>query len=575
MHLTSMFGCATLAVSVALSAAADGPLAYPPTPRRPVTDVYHGVSVSEDYRWLENVIAPEVRDWIASENALTRGWIDARPQHAPILDELTTLLGQAPVSRAALRYAGGRIFAMKRQPPANQSRLVVLASPLDLASERVLVDPNVLNPKGTTAIDWYSPSLDGKTVAVSLSDNGSEDGDLHLFDVASSRPLPDVIPGVQRATAGGSVAWAPDGQGLYYTRYPQDHERPAADANFYQQVWFHRLGTPISTDRYVIGKDLPRIAEIALSSTEDGRYLLADVSNGDGGENAFYLRDPAGQWARIADFSDGVRQVALGRDGRWYARVLKGSPRGRIVAAPLDKPRLDQATLVIAEGSDTIADLTPTTHRLYVSYLAGGPEELRAYTLAGKLLGRIGPESVATTYVGAALRGDDILFGSQSFVSPFAWFLYAPTAAEPDPTPQKTALSESPLGVDLSDFEVRREFAISKDGTKVPVNIVCRKGLTLDGSHPTLLTGYGGYGLSMQPYFSLLDAFWLRHGGVYVLANLRGGGEFGEDWHRAGKLTKKQNVFDDFIASAQLPDRQGLHHRRRSSRSRAAATAGC
>ena len=394
MRLASMFGCATLVFGLALATAADGLLTYPAAARRPVTDVYHGVSVSEDYRWLENTSATEVRDWIASENALTRGWIDARPRHKAIFEELTSLLGQAPVTRTALRHAQGKLFALKRQPPANQPRLVVLADPMNPSFEKVLLDPNVLNPKGTTAIDWYSPSLDGRTVAVSLSDNGSEDGTLHLFDVASGRALPDVIPGVQRATAGGSVAWAPGSRGLYYTRYPQGHERPPADANFYQQVWFHRLGTPISTDRYVIGKELPRIAEIALSSTEDGRYLLADVSNGDGGENAFYLRNPAGQWARIADFSDGVREMALGRDGRWYARIVEGSPRGRIVAAPLDTPRIDRATLVVAEGSDTIAGLTPTAHRLYVSYLAGGPEELRAYTLDGKPLGRSAPRAL-------------------------------------------------------------------------------------------------------------------------------------------------------------------------------------
>jgi prolyl oligopeptidase len=550
MRHVSHLGRAALLMGLAFAAAADDKLPYPSAPRRTVTDVYHGVTVSEDYRWLEDVNAPEVRDWIASQNALTRGWIDALPQRNQIFAELTKLLGQAQVSRGSLRYAGGKLFALKRQPPANQPRLVVLADPSDLSSEKILLDPNVLNPSGTTAIDWFSPSLDGKTVAVSLSDKGSEDGTLHLFDTASGRALPDVIAGVQRATGGGSVAWAPGSRGLYYTRYPQGTERPATDASFYQQVWFHRLGTPTKSDRYVMGKELPRIAEIALSTTEDGRYLLADVRNGDGGEHAYYLRAPAGHWARIADFADGVREMVLGRDGRWYARVLKGSPHGRVVAAPLDTPRLDRAALVVAEGNDSVASLTPTAHRLYVSYLAGGPKELRAYTLDGKLLGPIAPESVATTWVGTAMRGDDILFGSMSFVSPFAWFLYAPTLSQPDPHPRRTALTEAPQGVSLEDFEVRREFAISKDGTKVPVNIVCRKGLVLDGSHPALLTGYGGYGISMQPHFSLRNAFWLRHGGIYVLANLRGGAEFGEEWHLAGNLTKKQNVFDDLIASA-------------------------
>jgi prolyl oligopeptidase len=550
-YFSGWISVALLALGVMATASAPAePLPYPPAPRQPVIDVYQGTSVTDDYRGLEDTGSPAVRAWIAQENALTRSVVDASPQRPAIFAELTELLGQAPTTRASFRYAGGRLFALKRQPPANQPRLVVLGDPHDLASEKIVVDPNVLNPKGTTAIDWYVPSLDGKTVAVSLSDNGSENGALHFFDSDTGRALPDVVARVQAATAGGSVAWAPGNRGVYYTRYPQGSERAAEDANFYQQVWFHQLGTPAASDRYVIGKDWPRIAEIALDSTDDGRYVLATVRNGDGGEHAFFLRSPAGRWDRIADFADGVRSIDLGKDGRWYALVLKGSARGRIVAAPLATPSLARATEVVSEGTDVVSNLTLTAHRIYVDYLVGGPTELRAFTLQGRPLGAIGSEKIATTQVGTALQGDAILFGSQSFVRPFAWYRFEPTAKEPMPEPKKTLLSEAPKELGLDDFEVRRELAVSKDGTKVPVNIVCRKGLVLDGSHPTILNAYGGYGISMQPYFSLRNVFWLRHGGIYVLANLRGGGEFGEDWHLGGNLTKKQNVFDDFIASA-------------------------
>ena len=552
MHHLSRWLLAVLLVAnatPATSLAAEA-LAYPPAPPRPVTEVYQGVSVTSDYRWMEDVNATEVRDWIAQENALTRKVLDGSPKRAAIFAELSTLLGQAPVSRFGFRYEGGRLFAMKRQPPANQPRLVVLRDPRDLATESVVLDPNVLNPKGTTAIDWYVPSHDGKRVAVSLSDNGSEQGALHFFDAATGNALPDVVERVQAATGGGSVAWAPGNRGVYYTRYPQGSERPAADANFYQQVWFHQLGTPASSDRYVIGKDFPRIAEIALDASDDGRFVLARVSNGDGGENAYYLRGPAGRWERIADFADGVKAIELGKDGRWYGLVTKGSPRGRIVSASLTTPSLARATVVVAEGADVIDGVTPTAHRLYVGFLVGGPQELRALTLKGRPLGAIGREAIATTRVGAVLDGDAILYSSQSFASPFAWYRFEPTTATPMPEPVKTALSEAPKDHGMDDVEVRREFAVSKDGTKVPLNIVSRKGLVLDGSHPTLLNAYGGYGASMQPFFSLRNAFWLRHGGVFVLANLRGGGEYGEDWHQAGNLTRKQNVFDDFIASA-------------------------
>lgn len=527
------------------------PLTYPEAPRRPVIDTYHGVPVTDNYRWLEDTDSPAVQAWVAQQNALTRSQLDKLPNRGAILQELTELLGKAPTTRRQFHYAGGKLFAMKAQPPANQPRLVVLADPTDPASEKTIVDPNVLNPKGTTTIDWFVPSLDGKTVAVSLSDNGSEDGTLHFFDAATGRQLGDTVPRVQYPTGGGSVAWAPGNQGLYYTRYPQGSERPAADANFYQQVWFHQLGTPATKDHYVIGKDFPRVAETALSTTEDGRYVLADVSNGDGGEHAFYLQGPAKRWTRLAAFEDGVRSVALGRDGRWYGVVLKGSPRGRIVAGSLAEPSLDKARVIVPERDAAVASVTPTRSRLYVEYLAGGPQELHAFTLAGQPIGRIGNETVATVHAGAALQGDELLVGSQSYVRPFAWYRYSPSAKQPNPEPVKTALSEEPKSVKLDDVEVRREFATSKDGTKVPVNIVLKKGTKLDGSNPLLLTGYGGFAVSLQPRFSLRSAFWLEHGGIFVVANLRGGGEFGEEWHLQGNLTRKQNVFDDFIASAQ------------------------
>ncbi|HEX3142324.1 MAG TPA: prolyl oligopeptidase family serine peptidase, partial [Rhizobacter sp.] len=439
--------------------------------------------------------------------------------------------------------------------PKAQNVLVVLNGQADPASERVLLDPTVLDDSGKTTIDWYKPSRDGKLVAVSLSKNGSEDGTLYLYRTDTGQALPDVVPRVQYATAGGSVAWATDGQGFYYTRYPQGKERPAADANFYQQVYFHKLGTPARADKYVIGKEFPRIAEIALHASEDGRHLLADVANGDGGEHGFYLRSNAGPWRRIASFTDGFRRAEFGRDGRLYALGLKGSPRGRIVALRLDDATasLSKAPTVVPESEAVIEEFLPTDTRLYVEVLVGGPSELRIHALDGRPLGTLNAQPIASVNLGARLPGDAILFGSQSFVQAFSWFLY--DGAAKDAAPVKTELSDPPaFAVDggLPGAEVVREMATSKDGTRVPVNIVRSKGAPLDRSQPALLTGYGGYGLSMRPRFSRHTVAWLRHGGVYALANVRGGGEFGEEWHLGGNLTKKQKVFDDFIASAEL-----------------------
>ena len=531
------------------------PPAYPDSPRRPVQETFHGTTAGEDYRWLEQTDSKEVGAWIAAQNTLTRQVIDALPRRKAIKQELLRMVGSGRASRQGFDFVGGKLFALKRQPPKNQEILVAMNPNADLGSEHVVLDPNRLDRRGTTAIDWFKASHDGKLVAVSLSKNGSEDGTLHLYRTDTGKPLADTVPRVQCATGGGSVAWAADGNGFYYTRYPQGNERPPADANFYQQVYYHRLGTPAAADKYVIGQEFPRIAEIALVASEDGRYLLADVSNGDGGEHAFYLREGVGPWRRIADYLDGFRRAVFGRDGRLYALGLKGSPRGRIVAMPLDDARADLpgAATLVAESEAVIEGMLPTASRLYVEVLVGGPSELRAHALDGRPLGTLHAPPITSVTLGARLAGDAILFGSESFIRAFSWYAY--DGARSGAKPVKTALSDPPaFAVDggLPGAEAVREFALSKDGTRVPVTIVRKTGTPLDGAQPALLTAYGGYGVSIRPRFTRNTVAWLRHGGVYALATVRGGGEFGEDWHLAGNLARKQNVFDDFIASAQL-----------------------
>ncbi len=544
-----------LASALLAGAALAAPLEYPSTPRQPVSDSYFGTAVSENYRWLENSDSPEVKSWIAAQNALTRGVIDALPRRAAIKSELLGMIGGGRVTRSRFAFAGGKLFALKRAPPKNQAMIVVLDARANLKSERLVLDANLLDSSGKTAIDWFEPSLDGKRVAVSLSKNGSEDGTLHIYETASGKQLADVVPRVQYPTGGGSVAWNADGSGFYYTRYPQGDERPKEDANFFMQVYFHRLGTQVAQDEYVIGKDFPRIAEIKLSPSEDGKFLLADVANGDGGEHAFFLRGDGGKWLRIADYTDGFRHAEFGRDGRLYALGLKSSPRGRIVALKLDDPLggLPAAATVVPESDAVIESLVPTATRIYVNCLVGGPSELRLFGLDGKPVGRLGAEPISSIRTGARLAGDAILFGSQSFVRAFTWYAYDP--ARRGAKPVKTGLSDAPVYAvrgGIAGVQVVREFALSKDGTRVPVNVIYKKGSRRDGSQPLLLTGYGGYGVSLRPFFSRRVAFWLRHGGAFAVANLRGGGEYGEEWHLAGNLTNKQNVFDDFIASAQL-----------------------
>ena len=518
-------------------------MTYPPTARKPVVDTYHGVAVTDDYRWLEDDNAPDVKAWVEAQNKLTRAYLDGIAQRPEIARRVGELLRSKTVNRFAFQFRQ-RLFAMKVAPPANQPMLVMLPPDGDIAKETVVLDPNVLDAKGRTTIDFYRASFDGKRVVVSLSTNGSEVGTAYVYDVATRKRLPDVIPGVMNPTAGGSAEWAPDSSGFYYTRYPQEGERAPADRQFYQTVWFHQLGTATSADRYVIGRDFPRIAEIALQGSRDGNHLLAKVHNGDGGEVAFHVRDSAGQWMQIAGFTDGVKQMAFGEDGRLYAMTVKDAPLGRIIAIPLDRPLLANATVVVPEASNVAESVTATKSRLYVKYRDGGPSAARMFGLDGKRLGDMPAEPISDISIGVPLTGDDVMVHTMSYLSPPTWFRY--DAARDKLIP--TQLTSKP-SFNFADATVLRDVAISKDGTKVPINILYRKGMNRNGHNPVLLYAYGGYGISMLPFFSPMSRLWLDYGGVMAIANVRGGGEYGEPWHLAGNLTRKQNVFDDFNAA--------------------------
>ena len=323
--------------------------APPDTPKRPVTDQYFGVRVTDNYRWLENWDDPAVKQWSAAENARTREYFDRLPARDAIKNRLKQLIAGSSAEYYDLQFRAGRLFAEKYQAPKEQPTLVVMQSADDPASAKVVFDPNAASAKGSLSVDFYVPSFGGKYVAAALSENGSEDSSAHVFDVETGKELPDVVPRVNFATGGGSIAWKADSSGFYYTRYPQGNERPPEDANFYQQVYFHKLGTDPKEDTYVIGKDFPRIAEILLQASDDGNWLLASVANGDGGQFAHYLMDSSGKWTQIDHFEDGIVRVKFGVDPALYLLSRKDAPRGQILRLPLAHLDLAQAKVVVPQ----------------------------------------------------------------------------------------------------------------------------------------------------------------------------------------------------------------------------------
>ena len=525
----------------------------PATARVPVVDAYGSVTVTDPYRWLEKADDPKVRQWSAAQDQRTRSYFDHLPYRKRMFDRLMKQISAGSTSWYDVHAVGGKLFAMVNEPTKQQPMIAVLGQDADPAHMRVVLDPNALDAKGTTAIDWYVPAPDGKRVAVSMSENGSEDGSLHIVDVATGKEVDRVIPRVQYPTAGGSVAWRDDGSGFWYTRFP-DAGEPAERQHFYQQVWYHHVGDDPAKDHYVLGMDFPRVAEIALVAGPKGAPVVATVANGDGGEYAHYLLGMDDSIRQVTRFEDKVVATAVDTDAL-YLISRQGAPRGKLLKVKLDDPALAHAQTIVPESEAVMqpggefggAPVTITKKAIYVREIVGGPSQVAIFDHDGKPQGRLPLPDVTAVNEVEALDDDSLLVSVATYLAPPYFARYDEGSGKSAPT-----LLRQTSPVSFGDAEVVREFAVSKDGTRVPLNIVRKKGLKLDGSHPLLLTGYGGFSVSLAPRFLGANArLWLDAGGVYVIANLRGGGEFGEAWHDQGALTHKQNVFDDFAASGQ------------------------
>jgi prolyl oligopeptidase len=515
------------------------------TMRRPVTTTYHGVEVTDDYRWLEDASSEATRTWASAQDERTMSYLTDLPAYKEIRRRAEEVIAADSTSYARLGRGGPTYLALKRRPPRQQPFLVTLPDVSDASSERVVVDPNELDPSGATTIDWFVPSPDGRLVAVSLSSHGTEDGTLHLFEVSTGKLVDVRIPRIT-LMGGGSLAWRGDAGGFWYTRYPAPGERGEEDLLFYQEVWFREIGA--TDDRQdlagVFADD--RIVENELSSSPDGRWVLDRAQRGDGGEWELFVRpQDDGPWWMLAAIPDRVVDAALGRD-EIFLLSRSDAPNGQILRLPLAQgATVAEASIVVPTSPLAIEGLTVTDGKLWVLDMDGGASGLRAFGLDGAQLPPVELPPICAIDQVVRLGDDEVGYPVQTFISPPAWWV----ARDGEQVPRRTAL-ETSTSLDFSGVEVRRVFVTSDDGTRVPMSLIARVGTLDAGSAPTLLTAYGGYGLSFKAWFHPSRMLWLERGFVLAVANIRGGGEYGDAWRQAGRLLTKQNCFDDFAACA-------------------------
>ena len=498
-----------LSLTLYAATALASPVAAPPaTAMVKTTDTIQGVRVADPYRWLENASDPKVQAWSDAQNVRTRSYLDAMPARPRVKAELTRLISTTSPSYSELTARGNVVFAYYTDPTRQQPMLVTLNAKADPQSRREVLDPNVLDAKGLTSMDWFVPSTDGKRIAVSLSKNGSEDGTVHVYEVSTGKEIDTPIPRVQYPTAGGSLAWAENGKGFWYTRYPGD-DAPADRQHFYMQVYFHKLGSDWHDDALVLGeKDgLEKISEVFLDNRYARDAILASVQRGDGNTWAFYVLRAGKDPVQVATYDDKLVYAAIGPDDAIYAISHADAPNGKIVklSPPFAAAALAKAPVIVPESDVAILsggaeqhvlDLSLSEDRLFVRDIVGGPNEVRVFDLDGKAQGKLPlPEIAANTEI-EPLKNGNVLFDVSTYLRPRYYASWDPETGKAEETALKV---KSP--VSFADAEVVREFAMSKDGTKVPVNIIRKTGTKLDGSNPTLLYGYGGYGISQTPAF--------------------------------------------------------------------------
>ncbi|HEY8322714.1 MAG TPA: prolyl oligopeptidase family serine peptidase [Candidatus Baltobacteraceae bacterium] len=533
--------CAAVAALILPGVAfAAGAFSYPPAPKGDVTDTYFGTVVPDPYRWLESIDSPQTVAWVAAEGALTRSYLDAIPQRAAIARHLRALANYEKIG--APSHVGNQYFYYYNSGLQNQSVLYTMTG--SHGRPRVLIDPNTLSTDGTVALGSTATTNDAKYIAYSTQSSGSDWQTWHVRAIATGKDLPDTL--LWSKFSGAS--WLADDSGFYYSRYPA----PKAGETFKgalsgQTVYFHKLGTPQSADTVFFANPTHPQEYNSAFVTLDGRYVLIYVSGGSTINNDVYYVDRM-------ERGRPVHPLFVKRDAQYgyvdnvgshflFTTTL-GAPNTKIVALDLAKPAV--LTTVIPQAKQALQGVSTAGHRMFAQYLTDAHSAVKVYDYSGRLIRTVALPGLGTASGFDGWPTDSTVYYTYSgYTSPAITYAYDIAAGT-------SRLYRKPkIAFDAAQYTTKEVFYTSKDGTRVPMMISYKKGLALDGTNPTILYGYGGFDIAMTPHFSTTIATWLGMGGVYAVANIRGGSEYGEAWHQGGMLANKQNVFDDFIAAAQ------------------------
>jgi prolyl oligopeptidase len=525
----------------AMATPAEPKLTYPPTKTVDQVDEYHGEKVKDPYRWLESLDSEETRQWVEAQNKVTFSYLEKIPGRDKLKQRLTELWNFEKYS-APFRE-GNRYFYSYNSGLQNQSVLYTLTS-LD-AQPQLLLDPNTLAKDGTVALAGMSLTHDGNLMAYGLSAAGSDWQEWRVRDVQTGKDLPDVIKWIKFSGA----AWTRDNKGFFYGRFdePKNTGKSLEDVNFFQKLYYHRLGTPQAQDSLVYEDKQHKEWQFAPQVSDDGKYLIVTVAKGtDDKYRILYqeLDKPGAKFVELINNFD-AEYTFIDNDGPvFFFKTDLKAPKAKIIAIDVRKPT--ERKELIPESQDTLQHVSVVNGSFVATYLHDATTSVKVFDLNGKFVRDVQLPGLGTSMGFAGRRAyKETYYAFTSYNMPATIYRLDLTSYE------SKVWKQPQLKFNPQDFETKQVFFTSKDGTKVPMFLTAKKGIKQDGLNPTYLYGYGGFNIPILPSFSVADLVWMEHGGLIAYVNLRGGGEYGEEWHRAGTKLRKQNVFDDFIASAE------------------------